>query len=226
MMGTILPVLFGRARFTALAVVCLLGLFCAESKADSVYTSQGAFNAAISSSTVITFDGIAASGSYVNYPTGVTLSGVTFTANNETLYIIDPAYNLAPYPSAFLSDQFSSPDIIMATLPSATAVGFDFGGLLGPTGPFVLTLSDGFSTTVSNDFSILGGSLGFVGITSSTPLTSITITMSDSPNYNAIDNFTYGTAANSVVPEPETFVLMATGLAGAAGTLRRKLISR
>jgi hypothetical protein len=227
MMGTMLRVLFGRVRFTALVAACLLSLICAESKADTVYTSQSDFMAAISASTVITFDGIAPIDSFINYPAGVTLSGVTFTAGNTSLCIVDPGYYSAPYPSAFLNADFSAINTVTATFPSVTAIGFDFGGLAGPTGPFTLTLSDGFSTVVSNDLSILGsGSLGFVGITSSTPLTSITIMMPDVPNYNAIDNFTYGTANASPVPEPGSFALMATGLIGAVVTLRRRMASR
>lgn len=226
MIGTTLRVLSGRTRLTALVAVCMLGLFCAESKADTVYSSQSDFMAATSATTVITFDGIAPTNSFINYPSGVTLSGVTFTANNTSLFIVDPGFYSAPYPSGFLTDDYSVTDIVTATLPSVTAVGFDFGGLAGPTGPFTLILSDGFSTTVSNNSSILGGSLGFVGITSSTPLTSIQILMPDVPNYNAIDNFTYGTASTSPVPEPGTFGLMATGLIGVVGALRRKLALR
>jgi hypothetical protein len=226
MIGTTLRVLSGRTRLTALVAVCMLGLFCAESKADTVYSNQSDFMAATSATTVITFDGIAPANSFINYPTGVTLSGVTFTANNASLFIVDPGFYSAPYPSGFLTDDYSVTDIVTATLPSVTAVGFDFGGLAGPTGPFTLILSDGFSTIVSNDSSILGGSLGFVGITSSTPLTSIQILMPDVPNYNAIDNFTFGTAGTSPVPEPGTFGLMATGLIGAVGVLRRRLALR
>jgi hypothetical protein len=226
MIGTMLPILSGRARFSVLAAVCVLSFVCAESKADTVYSSQSDFMAAINAPTVITFDGIAPTNGFINYPAGVTLSGVTFTANNASMFIIDPGYYSAPYPSGFLTDDYSVTDIVTATLPSVTAVGFDFGGLAGPTGPFTLILSDGFSTTVSNDLSVVGGSLGFVGITSSTPLTSITIEMPDVPNYNAVDNFTYGTAGASPVPEPGTFGLMATGLIGAVGVLRRTLASR
>ena len=193
-----------------------------QSKADTVYTTASAFTTATSGTTTITFNGIAAPGSFVSETSPVTFSGATFSSSSS-LYVIDPAYYSFPYTGGgFLSADYLTPDIVMVALPAGTtAVGFDYGGLFGPTGSFLVTLSDGFSTTLSSTGSTASGTLDFAGFTSSTDLTSITLTLPDSPNYNALDNFVYGSA--SPVPEPATLGLMLTGLLGAAGAIRRRI---
>jgi hypothetical protein len=79
----------------------------------------------------------------------------------------------------------------------------------------------GFTTTLTAPDSITGtGALDFIGFTSSTPITSITIDWPGYPNFGALDNVSYGTA---VTPEPSTFVFLGTGLLGLAGAAHRKL---
>jgi hypothetical protein len=208
-----------RKGLPTLAVLSLL-LVPSQSKADTIYSTLSAYNAATAGNTTITFNGIASPGSYVQQTSPFTLSGATFSSTSS-LFIIDPAYYGFSYAEGgFLSGDYQTPDVITVTLPSVTAVGFDYGGLLGTTGSFMVTLSDGFTTTLSTTDSTADGSLSFAGFTSATPLTSITLTLPDAPNYNAIDNFVYG--QSGVVPEPASLALMLTGLIGAAGIVRRR----
>ncbi|HEY2009092.1 MAG TPA: PEP-CTERM sorting domain-containing protein [Rhizomicrobium sp.] len=197
-----------------------------SANADTMYSSQTAFNAAISGATTITFNGLAPAGNFVFYGTGsLTLSGVTFTGNDQ-MYVIDPTFYGSSYPGGdFLTSDYASPDVITATLPSVTAVGFNLGGLFDNSlaiNAFTILLSDGSSFTVDvpGNESIQDGTLGFFGVTSSTPLTSIRISLPDSPAYNAIDNFEF--ASPSAVPEPLTLSLFGAGLAGAIAMRRRK----
>ena len=203
-----------------LATLAILAVMLAptQSKADTVFTSLSSFNAATSGNTTITFNGIAAPGGFVTEASPATFAGATFSTTSS-LFVIDPGFYGFSYSNGgFLNADYQQPDVITVTLPSVTAVGFDFGGLFGSTGPYLVTLSDGFSATLSSSGSAAGNDLSFVGFTSSTPLTSLTLTLPDTPSYNALDNFVYGSA----VPEPGTLVLLATGLLGAAGAIRRR----
>ncbi len=196
------------------------GVAPAVSRADTVYSSASAYNAAATSNTTVNFNGIAATNSFVLETSPFTLSGATFTSSSE-LFIIDPGYYGSSYTGGgFLSADYVSPDTLTISLPSVNSVSFDFGGLLGSTGPINVSLSDGFTTTLSTTDSIAGGSLAFAGFTSSSDLTSITLTLPDNPHYNAIDNLSFGSL--NATPEPGAFSLMLTGLVGAAGAIRKR----
>jgi hypothetical protein len=207
--------------FKGLATIAILSVALAPtvSRADTVYSSVAAYNAATTGSTTINFNGIASPGGYVLEPNGFTLSGATFTSPNN-LFILDPAFYRFTYAGGgFLNPQNFLPASLTISLPSVTAVGFDFGGLFGPSGPFDVTLSDGFSTTLSTTDSTGGGSLAFAGFTSSTDLTSITLSDPTDSAFT-MDNVTFGGV--SATPEPGTLGLVLTGLLGAAGAIRNR----
>ena len=115
-------------------------------------------------------------------------------------------------------------EVLTVSFNPSTAVGVSLGGLFGPTS-VQITLSDGYTTTISTPDSITGtGALDFAGFTSSTPITSYTLTFATgNTNFSAIDNVTYGTAATAVTPEPSSLVLLATGLTATCGAFRRRL---
>jgi hypothetical protein len=199
----------------AIGVAYLLVASGSLAKADAIYANRGAFDAATGPQTIITFDGIAPAGGYASYLTGpLSLSGVTFTGNGQ-MFVIDPGNYGFTYPNGgFLnSDYITSGDTITATLPSVEAVGFDFGSLFTVSAPvsFNFTLSDGFTYSASSTSSTEGGALDFIGFTSTTPLTSITIDMPDIPDYNAIDNFTFAQSVNAA-PEPSSLALLGAPL--------------
>ena len=213
-------------------VVAVLGLVIGAAgqarAALTFYADQSAFLGATSGLTTIDFNGIAPAGSFVGYGNGpLTLSGVTFSSNGS-MFVIDPGYYGSPYAGGgFLNSDFASPaNVITATLPaSATAIGLNFGALFEPTGSvtFDFTLSDGSTYSATTSSSIQGGLLDFIGVTSTLAFASVSISMPDAPDYNAIDNFQFGTAV-APVPEPSTFAggLLGVALMGGAWLRRRK----
>jgi len=209
-------------KFCSALCVLSLCLVLPLAHADTVYNSPASFAAAAPSTTTVPF--VVGSGSYIFEGTSsFSVGPVSFsTPNGSDMFLINPGYYASSYGSNFLSVDYST-DTLTITFPSSTAVAFDIGGLYsGITVPLIL--SDGFSDSITAPGSISGGALDFFGVTTTTPITSLTLDLPDFPNYNALANFTYGTGV-SATPEPSSLILMATGLAGAAGAIRRKLRS-
>ena len=102
-------------------------------------------------------------------------------------------------------------DIIVITLPSAaTAFALDFNTLFTSTTE-TFTLSNGFSTSVSNTANINSvPNSEFIGFISSDPFNTITLSVPNGQSL-AIEDFT---TATSAVPEPSTWAMMILGFAG------------
>ncbi len=190
----------------------------------TLYTNRALFMAATSNQTNIDFNGIASSGGYASYGAGpLTLSGVDFTGNGS-MFVIDPGFYGSPYAGGGYLNSDYGPDginVITAALPSGVyAAGVDFGNLFGGvTADFTFTLSNGDTVTLTSSNSVASeGPLDFVGLVSSSAITSMTMTSADAPGYNAYDNFVYAQAT----PEPTSSLLLGTGLVGLAGFRLRK----
>jgi hypothetical protein len=217
----------GAAIFLCIATsVCV-----APASANIVtFTDQGTFDAATSSLTTVTFDGLAPTGSFTSYSSGsVTLSGATFTnstaLSGSELLVVDPGYYGYTYPSDFMTNDFSSTgsDTITVTLPSPeTAVGFNYGSLFTGGANIAVNLDSTGPLTASTGGSIQSGTLGFLGFTSTTPFTTVTLTLPDQPNYGVIDNFSFGSAGTSAVPEPSELLPLWGGIGLLAAFARRR----
>ena len=199
----------------------------AVAHADTAFTTQASYNAAAGSQTTITFNGLSG-GSFVQQPQTFTLSGATFAnTTGSSIYIVSPS---GFYGSSYAGGDFLTIDYAVDTLtisfPSAKSFAFNFGGIFGGATIPVL-LSDGFTYTASGADSITGtNALDFIGFTSTTAITSATLFLPDSPNYNALDNISFGATTTATTPEPGSFALLATGMLGVAGAARRKLAQR
>jgi len=212
------------------AAAAILATSTLAAHADTIFTLVSAFDAASSGLTTITFDGIAPAGGFVDEGTSFSIGGASFSSTNY-INLNGAAYYPDTYPGSGLPT-YNSGGYLLPTIDAtteltisfapSTAVSIDTGGLFGPAS-VPITLSDGFTTTLTAPDSITGtGALDFIGFTSSTPITSITIDWPGYPNFGALDNVSYGTA---VTPEPSTFVFLGTGLLGLAGVARRKFLT-
>jgi hypothetical protein len=182
-----------------------IGLFVA-----SAIALLGADRSVFAGTTTITFNGIAAPGSFVGYGSGpLTLSGATFTTNDQ-MFVIDPGFYGSSYPGGgFLNFDYSSPDILTVTLPANVhSVSFDFGGLFSPqTG--LVAINGGAAIPISSPNSITGtNALDFFSFSSGTPISTVTLTTPANGEHNAVDNFSYTT-----VPEASTWMMLIVGFA-------------
>jgi hypothetical protein len=192
----------------------------AQAATVTQYTNRTDFTAASSFLTNIDFEGLADSGSFVYYPSGLTQSGVTFVDTVNRLFVVDPAFSQEFYDwgsGAILSGN-DTDDTIIATLPTGiTAIGSDIMSFGSYATDFLVSLSTGESFTVnSSNYP----TRSFTGFISDTPI--ISISFKADSGYTNIDNFIFGQAANSQpVPEPLT-ILGSLAAGGVGAALRRK----
>jgi PEP-CTERM motif len=209
----------------SLVLVLALVLSGIASAGTTTYTSQSAFSAATSGLTTLTFDGIAPAGGFNSYGVGpLVLSGVTITGNGS-MFVIDQSYYGSAYSGGgYLNSDYAAngvDEVVFALPAPVTAVGFNYGGLLGGPVTFDVTLDamGPFSFTTSQ--SITGtSSLDFLGITSTTAFSTVVVDMPDFVNYNAIDNFQFG--SSTPTPEPASLVLFGAGVLAIGKRIRRK----
>jgi hypothetical protein len=155
----------------------------------------------------------------------LSIGGATFTTPNSggEINVNSANYNgPSDQSSAYLvSSQYSggAPDIIdIALSPSTTAFGLDFDTLFNST-TATFTLSNGYSTVVSNTST--EGDAEFIGFLSSTPISSVQISVPDSQSVVVSDFVTATATTVSAAPEPSIWLLMIFGLGGIGLMLRR-----
>lgn len=197
---------FFRIAGLALALT-VSGVTALPASANPIqYSNRATWQAASNSLTTITFAGLGGSPDAFYGFAGLTVSGVTFAGTSSYLYVRTFS------PTNFLyGPSFAPGDHITVTLPSGvTSLGWDFGNFY-PPGGVTVQFSTGQTFTAS-------GFSGFIGFTSSSPITSFQIS---SPGFPTVSNFSFGTS-NQVVPEPSSMLLLVTGIFGVAAQLRRK----
>ncbi len=204
---------------------CLVATFAGLTAANAqaailVYDSHAAFQAALSTPvTTINFDSL---GSLVELPTPSAFSGVTFSAQ----YLAGGDFTSSVKSNPGYTDGYLISMWGMTITPPAytTSAGFDLGAYFGNS-----------TTVTATAFTNLGHSLSAINTSATTMIyhgvvttggeyiTSISITQTSPRNYEAIDDFTFGTAA---VPEPASAGLVVGGLALIAWCARRFLPKR
>jgi hypothetical protein len=189
------------------------------------FNNLASFQAQTTGLTTINFEGLAPAQRFIAYPTGLTTQGVNFTGSSGLL-VVEPALSQPFYnwgSGATLSAQ-PSPRSISVNLPSGvTAVGSDimsfnsFNNFNSYAFPFTIGLSTGETFNLN---SLNYPNRQFVGFTSDTPITSISFLANG--GVTQLDNFRFGTANTTSVPEP--FTVIGTLIGGtSAFRIRKKL---
>lgn len=210
----------------------------AQAGVISFYTDQATFNAALSSENSFDFNSLVSGSSAVSYSTsaGLTDNGINFvgnTGNSSSPYFLvavgpdyfSNVYDVVPGQSVLATPASSSPSqqitngSLTITLPGSgyTAFGlllFDTqNGSTSPIGSDTVTLSVG---TSSGSVTTPGGGTAFIGFTSASPVTSITLRGTTQDEFPDLSWVYYGTASTSPsAPEPATVstLLLGAGLA-------------
>ncbi len=218
------------AAFTVLAASTL------SAYADTLYTTQAGFNAATTGDTTVSLGSLIANNTASQVsPPAITVGGVDFaidtSTSNGNLYEIGANYGSGHYGvDATLSSQGSTTGTnnLVITLPTEeTAVSILFNGFenldsVFTPEPITVTLSDGQSWTVTDPAA--NGSYLFLGVTSGTPITSLTLTDADVVGNTTLNvaEVQYADAAVTPTPEPSSLFLIGTGLLGFGGILSGK----
>jgi hypothetical protein len=207
----------GRCLFLLVLAVCL-----PVSRSDCVaqgnsYTSRSDFNAALTSSSIITFEELPPSGFSSVGTSPVSTHGVTFSNVEHRLFITSP--NII-YPMAGAGQylwNFDSSYPVAIFLPSGTtAFGADFSGGIQPEQTFNATLTAVLEggQSYSYNFSGLRDSWTFFGITVPEPI--VSIIYSDGGRFEPfgtheemLDNVSFGTV--TTIPEPSTSFIVLLG---------------
>jgi len=211
---------------------------CVFGAGPTFYTNQGSFNTAAGTTpSTLLFNGVVSGSNSVLYSTasGLTLSGFQFVGTNGS----GGYYLGAEGPQFFVAPDYGRTGNSSLNAPAKTSVFYSItNGLLTITTPsggvtaFGLQLWDvltGDATGAGTDTVVMaaGGGSGsvvtpattgtaFLGFTSSTPVTSVTLSGTASEEFPTIGAVYYVTATAPpppATPVPPTLILFTTGLA-------------
>jgi len=214
------------------ALILTLAVIPARSTTITTYTDPNAWQAASNLQQTVTFEGLAPTDGSTTYQgaTGVTAGGAEFIGYTSSgaswIQVIDTNFsqwynfgsNDALAQSMDRPNSSSPVPYIQIVLPAnVTSIGMDLFTVSPNSLNYSITVG-GNQYTVPTD---PRPTEAFWGITSDTPISSVTLTVQGSV-YNGsttalLDNFQFGTAEMSQAPEGATFVLIGSGLIAIAG---------
>jgi hypothetical protein len=186
----------------------------------TVYTSAAAFAAATTGPSTIGFDGIIVPPAmFAGFPS-LSLGGATFSDGDPAVDVnVTAAGFYGPsitYPADFLVDAGNTDPANTLNITFASgqaAVGLDFGALFSSV---TSTLTASTGTAVTDTATASAGSTEFVGFVSTTPITSLSLTVTGD-SYVLED-----VVLASPVPEPTTWAMLILAMGGLGAALRRR----
>ena len=205
-------------KFVQLLVLAGAFFGAAAQAAVTPYFTFASFSAAVTGAVENSFEGIAdPGGSYPYHASALTLSGVSFAANGSG-FVIDGIVNPFPGNPSYFSAQTGTPINSLTVTPvgSESAMGFYYGMYNPPV--------DSNLSLVVNGGSPIGLTIDsanttkFVGITSTSPITSLVFTNANNSDTIELTKFVIATA----IPEPSIPALFVIGLALIGTIVRRK----
>jgi hypothetical protein len=215
-----------RLLTSAAASLVFAGTAAAQS---TVYTTLASFLANVAPGAITeTFNGAAfAPGSLLASPFSFAVGGTTVTATaaggSTPIYISESAGPTGKW----LGNAFGNQALTLTFSGAAvTAIGGNFflsnSADAFVSGPMSISLSDGTSVTFTP-----GAFTDFRGFVSAgAAITSVTMAAPGTSRFNSVDNLVLGSRLTSVVPEPASIVLTATGLFAIGLTARRRRVVR
>jgi len=203
-------------RATQLPVACVAVLVATAGQVQAgiiTYTDRIAFEANIATNQLIDFESLTG----FQQPQPLVIGDASFFSTDGT--------------GLFRTTGFGAPTVYLAAAnyggiqidiaPGTTAIGTDIGSLLSPRS-FFYDLEDSTGTVASGSFTAAMDNSTFLGWTSDMgDLRRLTIIGSENNYFEAIDNFTLGTATTPVVPELAIFGIGAC-FAGFGANRRRR----
>jgi hypothetical protein len=203
------------------SIAAMAGVSAASSAMAQVteYTSQSAFDTANPTAVAYSFY---AGGVITPLDNPSTFNGVTFTDNTTAadlsnsevplMFLVDEN-DVSNYGADFLSFQNENTDISGVINPVGTYFfGFNYGSYIPIDGDATLTVNSDQVYTITPT-----ATEGFIGFSSTAPITSITI---DYPDSYAFDIVSYSTVSSA--PEPAAWLMMVIGVGVVGAALRRR----
>lgn len=206
-----------------LAVAVAFAVFSLPAAALTTYTSQAAFDAAVTGETTFGFNEGNSSSHFHGAANPYTQSGITFV-NNVTpadiaasgtpiIFLVGNAATPS-YGIDFLSFQNTQVgDSADLTSPGVTALGFLYSTYIAG-GPATISVNGGTPTAFT-----VTGTPQFIGFTSLTPITDLNIIF---PGAYSFDLTSVSYAGAVAVPEPAVWGLMIVGFGLVGAAARRR----